>query len=259
MHASYKQYCSSLCLRRVQKLVSSRKIIVSTHESQKKHILRSCHTFFEHVKARIPNHSMANQYCSPTMNSILAKSAQETPAQNTITQASAMAQASTIQELHENVRRALIFANNAPNLALAEHLLRDFSSNTSPKNDFQHMLTHYLAVLRIYSKRKDVEGVSRIARILLENFGWEIEWREKQNIHLLVKVDENGKASKVATETWIHLWRAYALEGDFRIYAIKTRQFAELAFEKQGDMGMSFEEAWEGMLGKPVFDGVELG
>ncbi len=75
-----------------------------------------------------------------------------------------------------------------PNLALPEDILRDFSRIPFVRGGCHAVLEYYLTLLRVYTSLGEIDDVTRVARILLAPFNWEIKWSEGEGLSLFKKV-----------------------------------------------------------------------
>lgn len=90
--------------------------------------------------------------------------------------------------LHGDIRAPFVTANNIPNLALPENMLRDFSRVPFVRGGCHAVLEYYLTLLRVYTSLGEIDDVTRVARILLAPSNWEIKWSEGKGLSLFKKV-----------------------------------------------------------------------
>lgn len=156
-----------------------------------------------------------------------------------------------MQKLHKDIRDTFIHTNDSPFLAKAQTLLLEVTQG-------EYAFAGHLMLLRLYTRLEEVEKVTRMAQILLNTFKWVIEWREDQDLALIVDVEKDGKAGEVAVETWIHLWRAYASREDLRECADIARGHAEGAFRRWSVTGEGFRKLWPVLMEEPFFERQDL-
>jgi len=80
-----------------------------------------------------------------------------------------------VAALHRAIRAAFVTANNIPNLALPEDILRDFFRIPFERGGCHAVLEYYLTLLRVYTSLGEIDDVIRVARILLAPSNWEIK------------------------------------------------------------------------------------
>ncbi len=110
-----------------------------------------------------------------------------------------------VAALHGAIRAAFVTANNIPNLALPQDILRDFSRVPFVRGGCHAVLKYYLTPLRVYTSLGEIDDVTRVARILLAPSNWEIKWSEGKGLSLFKKVENNRQGIENAFETWISL------------------------------------------------------